>query len=61
MKLLEHAITVALAAAVLLFVPVAAFANFDALSAKLSGVDAVSAATVIQDAPSGRYTVLINR
>ena len=61
MKLFEHAITIALAAAVLLFVPAAAFADFDALSAKLSGVDTVSAATAIQDAPSGRYTVLINR
>ena len=61
MELLKHVITFAIAAAVLVFAPVAAFADFNALGAKVSGVDAVSAATAIQDAPSGRYTVFINR
>ena len=56
-----HLITFGLAAAVLLGVPVAMFADFNAIGAKAQGVDAVSSATVLQDAPSGHYTIAINR
>ena len=61
MNLLKHIATFGIAAAILIGGPVAAFANFDAIGAKLAGVDTVSAATTIQDAPSGHYTILINR
>ena len=61
MRLIPHIATMAIAAAVLLVVPFAAFANVDAMAGKLSGVDTVSSATAIQDAPSGKYTILINR
>lgn len=61
MKALAHFITIAVAAAVLVGVPFAAFANAQAIAASASGVDLVSSATTIQEAPSGHYTIMINR
>ena len=61
MRIAPHIIAIIVAAAIFVGIPVAVFADFGALSAKVQGIDVVSSATEIQDAPSGRYTILINR
>lgn len=55
---LRHAGTVLLALLILLGVPVF---RTSYIQKKMSGVDAVSSASVIIDQPSGAYVVLINR
>ena len=57
MKIVRHVLIVTISLLVLLGIPVYFTGYFQR---KLSGVDAVSAATVIVDAPSGAYVVLIN-
>lgn len=59
MKVVAHIVTVVVALGLLLGVPAWRSVDFGALLA--GGVDALSSATTIQDAPSGKYTILINR
>jgi len=59
MRVFAHIATVV--ALLLAFVGLPAWLGGVNVSALLPGVDAVSAATAIQDAPSGSYTILINR
>lgn len=59
MKAFAHIATVLVALALLVGVPVASRVDIGALAA--GGVDTVSSSTQIQAAPSGTFTVLINR
>lgn len=58
-KALAHVAFIACLSAVLFGVPFVAFANVGAMVS--DGVDTVSSATIIQDAPSGDFAIYINR
>lgn len=61
MKVLSHIVVIAAALALLVGAPYVAFANRDAMQARLAAVDAVSSVPVARDAPSGRFVIFINK